>query len=102
MVGIVERERMEKNTVSGLLEDLRVKKLIKEELKEELDMHSVVLTNLPVLTEFQILMIPKQRQRYVCYHFTQNHLELLFNSIRASGADITTPQPAGSRPFSTI
>ena len=35
-----DRERRAKNTVSGLLQDLRVKKLINEELKEQLDIYS--------------------------------------------------------------
>ncbi|KAK0155518.1 THAP domain-containing protein 6 [Merluccius polli] len=35
-----DRERRAKNTVSGLLKDLRVKKLINEELKEQLDIYS--------------------------------------------------------------
>ncbi|XP_072239658.1 THAP domain-containing protein 6-like [Leuresthes tenuis] len=36
----LERERRAKNTVSGLLQDLRVKKLINEKLKEQLDIYS--------------------------------------------------------------
>ncbi|KAM7417153.1 hypothetical protein PAMA_017000 [Pampus argenteus] len=36
-----DREKRAKNTVSGLLQDLRVKKLINEELKEQLDIYSV-------------------------------------------------------------
>jgi len=35
-----DRERRSKNTVSGLLQDLRVKKLINEKLKEQLDIYS--------------------------------------------------------------
>ncbi|KAM7417150.1 hypothetical protein PAMA_016997 [Pampus argenteus] len=35
-----DREKRAKNTVSGLLQDLRVKKLINEELKEQLDIYS--------------------------------------------------------------
>ncbi|XP_070844826.1 THAP domain-containing protein 6-like [Chaetodon trifascialis] len=35
-----DRERRAKNTVSGLLEDLRVKNVINEELKEQLDTYS--------------------------------------------------------------
>ncbi|XP_059193939.1 THAP domain-containing protein 6-like isoform X2 [Centropristis striata] len=35
-----DRERRAKNTVSGLLQDLRAKQLINEELKEQLDVYS--------------------------------------------------------------
>ncbi|XP_041795384.1 uncharacterized protein si:ch73-130a3.4 isoform X2 [Chelmon rostratus] len=35
-----DRERRARNTVSGLLEDLKVKKVINEELKEQLDVYS--------------------------------------------------------------
>lgn len=35
-----DRERRAKNTVSGLLEDLREKQIINEELKEQLDIYS--------------------------------------------------------------
>nr|XP_057923260.1 THAP domain-containing protein 6-like [Doryrhamphus excisus]XP_057923261.1 THAP domain-containing protein 6-like [Doryrhamphus excisus]XP_057923262.1 THAP domain-containing protein 6-like [Doryrhamphus excisus]XP_057923263.1 THAP domain-containing protein 6-like [Doryrhamphus excisus] len=43
---VKDRERRAKNTVSGLLEDLRVKKLINEELKEQLDIYSDLPTHL--------------------------------------------------------
>ena len=38
-----------------------------------------------------MLMCPEllQSQQYICtYRFSQDHLELLFNSIRASGKDL--------------
>ena len=37
---VKDRERRAKNTVCGLLEDLRAKKIINEELKERLDLYS--------------------------------------------------------------
>ncbi|XP_076869392.1 THAP domain-containing protein 6-like [Brachyhypopomus gauderio] len=40
-----DREKRAKNTVSGLLEDLRMKKLINEDLKEQLDIYSGINKN---------------------------------------------------------
>ncbi|ROL55327.1 THAP domain-containing protein 6 [Anabarilius grahami] len=103
------RERRAKKTVKSLLEDLKEKNLINEELNERLGFHSDLQVDLfskrgheytkdqreylsvigfVINMDTLLMMIPDllQVQRYVCtYRFSQDHLELLFNSVRASG-----------------